>query len=182
MTHTLGLYIPESNDCKVQKVIDMSVYIESFNVENGLLEVTPPGYNCPVIIYVGKNFNTILTVSNLQIAQSNSNSVNMTLPDGIYHYRYSIDPNAQIFVEQDELRVCKLQVKYRDSIRRLFNDRVKYGIELFNSKLKELSYVNQLIQAAIIMVQDGNEDKEQSLELYNEAYTLLKDYNDCATC
>lgn len=184
MTHTLGLFVPDSNDCKVQRVSDMSTYIESddFPVENGLLEVTPPGYSCPVILSAAKNFDIVLNVSNLGIAQNYSSTMTMTLPDGIYHYRYSIDPNISIYVEKDVMRTCKLSAKYREAIRQLFNDRVSLGKELFNKKVRDLYFIFQLIQASVYMLEDGSTDKNQSLALYNEAYTLLKDYNDCISC
>jgi hypothetical protein len=182
MTHILGLYIPESNDCTTQKVIDASTYIESFPVENGLLEVTPPGYDCPVIISVIKNFNTVLTVSNLGISQGNSNSIGITLPDGIYHYKYSVDPNDDIYVEYDVMRTCKLSAKYREAIRQLFKKRVSLGKTIFSENLKQLSYIDQLIRTSQYMVQDGVGDKRAAVELYNEANSLLGDYNNCTTC
>lgn len=182
MVHTLGLLIPDSMDCKTQKVIDTSVYNPSLNVSNALLEVTPPGYGCPVIIEVNKNFNTTLTAVNLHIVQGYSSGVLANMPDGIYHYKYSVDPNTKIYVEFDKFRACKIRSRLRAAIRKLFLDKSKVGKELFHEGLKKLMYVEQLINAAVYMVDDNSEYNRRALELYNEAYSLIKDFNDCETC
>lgn len=182
MLHTLILSIPESNDCRVQNIFDSSIYNSSYIISNAILEVTPPGYDCPVILNTSKNFNILLNTSNLHLSQSSNGLIVNNLPDGIYHYKYSIDPNLRSFVEYDVLRTCKIMSKYRDAIRNIFDKRSTYTFDIFNQKLNSLLYISHLIEAAKAMVADDNQNNSSAIELYNEANTLLKDYNNCDVC
>lgn len=182
MVHTLILTIPDSNDCRVQKIFDSSIYNDSISISNALLEVTPPGYDCPVVLNTSKNFNILLNSSNLKMIQSNSGVITSNLPDGIYHYKYSVDPNVRMFVEYDVLRTCKIMSKYRDAIRKIFDRRATYTFDIFKQKLESLLYISQLIEAAKVMILDENGNNKNAIELYNEANVLLKDYNNCDVC
>lgn len=180
--HTLFLILPESNDCQTQKVLDGSIYSTVFPISNALLEVTPPGYDCAVVLNVYQNFNLLLNVTNLNIITSVNGTVVTNLPDGIYHYKYSVNPNVRSFIEYDKLRTCKLMGKYRQAIRKLFDRRSKYTFDIYNQKLNDLLYINHLITAAKYMVDDNNGDNSKAILLYDEATLLLKDSINCDVC
>lgn len=180
MKPQLNILIPQSVDCKTLIVQDISIYPVGSVFSNGLLEVTVPGFDCPVVFDVTKNFSLVLSSSNLKISQSSGiNSV--TLPDGIYDYKFSIDPNNTISVTKSEMRVCKLQAKLRTATRRLFAEKCNND-NLFRENLSKLNYIENLINASYYMMLDNNNNKSKSIALYNEASDLLKDIESCEVC
>jgi hypothetical protein len=182
MTHTLSLYIPDSTECSVQKVLDTSVYNESFTPTNLILEVTPPGYDCPVVFNPTKDFNITLSVSSLNIIQQSNTPGLTNLPDGVYNYKYSVNPNLKTIVEYNVLRTCKIFSRYKSAMKQLFAKRCKLTKGQFSDKLQELYWIEHLIQAAKYTVEDCEDKIPQGMEMYNEANNLLKDYKECESC
>ena len=180
MAHKLILLLPKAKDARTQKVLDSSIYLDGLTVVNCILEVTPPGYDCPVIFNTSKDFNITLNTANLKIYQSMSNGQLPNLPDGVYHFKYSIDPNTKLFVEYDMLRTSKIDVMVRNAMKELYNDKSKVGKTLFNDSLDNLLYIVNMLDTATYFVEDG--DIKRGTELYNEAYLLLKNYKKCKTC
>lgn len=180
MVHNLSVLIPTAKDCKTQKVLDSSIYNPSYPVITALLEVTPPGYDCPVVFQTAANFNITLNCANLHILQATNEGHFANLPDGVYKLKYSIDPNIRANVEYKFLRVCKLQVLIREEMKKLYNDKSKVGKTLFMDGLDQLLYIDNTVKAATYFVED--DDVTRGMELYNEAYELLKDYRKCKHC
>lgn len=181
MKPQLNIFVPDSIDCKTLIVQDISIYGPDITVANAILEVTLPSYTCPVIFNVTKGFTKVLSAADLELLQTSNINVSPSLPDGIYKFRFSIDPNLSIFVEKEEFRVCKIYSKLRNAIRKIFKDKCNNTV-IFRENLKKLNYIENLIKASVYMVQDENSDTNQAIKLYNEASELLNDIESCETC
>lgn len=156
----------------------MSSYNPDIPVENGVLEVTPPGFSCAVSFPVDQNFSITLNSSTLKVAPALQISELIDLPDGIYYYKYSIKPNDQLFVEYAALRTCNILQKYYYAICELFTDRVRITRKEFEDKRRALIWIKELIDGAIYKVQECAQEQD-GIEMYNEALRLLDRKNSC---
>lgn len=180
MKHHLSLFIAKDCDCATHKVLDASVYAVGAEVANALLEVTPPGYTCPVIYEVSQNFNLTLNIANLEIMQRVDGSPLGNMPDGIYHYKYSVDPNIKTAVEFERLRTCKLRAKIKDAYMKLLLEKWKLNNNAFREGLKKINYMEDLVKVAEFSAEDGQ--SKTAKVLYEEANNLVNDFNSCIEC
>ena len=110
--HQLSLELPDSNNIKVLRIFDTSIYSSDLSVDCGTLSIISPGYNLPVNIEVVPNFNLVLTACTLGIQSSGCEDASLPLPDGIYTIRYSVSPNSSVYVEYYHLRVTQTANRY----------------------------------------------------------------------
>lgn len=172
------LFVQEikTDDCKILRLADNSFYNPALPVTNGILEVTPPGYDCPVIFNVDQYFNVGLNSTTLKINTGMADSQLGALPDGVYAIKYSIKPNNSLFVEYDMLRNCQQVHQYINEICKLFTAKCDLTKKDFECKRTKLIWIRELIDAAKYKVDECGERKE-GLALYNEATNLLKELN-----
>ena len=177
MISKLGIQEIPGNDCKYLRLVDNSYYNPNLTITNEILEITAPGYDCPVVFNVDHHFNTVFNSSLLKINTSQPTHL-VPLPDGVYHIKYSINPNAAIFVEYDLFRNCQLQGRYAIAVCKLFSKKCFLPHREFESARKELIWIKELIDASKYIIEESC-DIKAGLELYNEAYALLNDVNKC---
>lgn len=163
-----------SNDCKYLRLVDNSYYNPAIDPTNEILEITPPGYDCAVIFNVDHHFNSVFNSITLKTYTAKL----VDLPDGVYHIKYSINPNEAIFAEMDMFRVCLLMSKYSKAICELFTKRCAITHKKFEEYRKQLIWIKELIDASKYLVEECCEIKA-GIELYNEASTLLDELNSC---
>jgi hypothetical protein len=182
MNHFLNLDISDTLTCATLRVTDASVYVTGFPVENAVLEVTHPGTDCPIIFSdILRDFNLILNANNLHI-MANDNNQSVSLPDGVYKFRYSINPNLSTFVEVYWFRTCKIMSSYRKKVQDLFLKKEDIVNSVFDKKTEELLQISFEIQAAKFFAEDRKDFKKAS-QLYNSANEKLgKLSNSCLTC
>lgn len=164
--------------CKTLKLIDASSYNPDIVTSNAILEVTPPGFSRPVVFPVQAGFSITLNSSTLNILPAVTLDQLIDLPDGIYYYKYSIQPNNQIFVEYSVLRMCQLSQKFYHAVCQLFSEREKITRREFEEKRRNLTWIKELMDAAKYQVEEcGHENS--AIEMYNEANRLLDRKNNC---
>ncbi len=178
MISNLEVSIVPTNNCKILKVVDNSIYNPNILVENAILEVTLPGYTCPVIFNVTPGFVLLLNSSSLNIAPASNYAALLPLPEGIYNIKYSIRPNNQLFIEYDYLRNCQQFQRYIVACCAFFDKKCTFCDNDVIKLRKDLNWIKELIDAAKFKVEDCGECGE-GLELYNEANTLLLKVNNC---
>lgn len=178
MISKLALQEIPSSDCKYLRLVDNSYYNPSLTIANEILEITPPGYDCPVVFNVDHHFNSVFNSTTLNINSSQSGSHLMPLPDGVYHLKYSINPNAALFVEYDLFRNCQLMSRYAQAICKLFSKKCDLSLKQFEESRRDLIWIKELIDASKYLVEECS-DIKAGLELYNEAYNLLNNVNKC---
>lgn len=182
MTSQIGLEVVDTRNVKTLRVLDSSFYNAKIKVECGTLEVTPPGYNNPVIFNVTKDFSIVLNSSNLKLAKVKVYSKLQALPDGVYKLKYSIKPNDDLWVTYDHLRVSKLLRDYYQQLCALKLQACEPDSDT-RSKIKKLREIRIYIDAAVAEVEEcGN--RGRGLELYDYAQKLLNKFKttDCPSC
>lgn len=172
MTSNLEIQESPGTSCKVLKLGDASSYNPDITPTDGVLEVTPPGFSCPVEFAVIPGFNIILNSGTLKIAPAVTTADLINLPDGVYKYRYSIAPNDQLYVEYLALRECAILQKYHLQICQLFASRPRITRKDFDVQRRHLIWIKELIDAAKYKVEECHEEHE-GIEMYNEANRLL---------
>lgn len=178
MITRLSLQEIPSNNCRFLRIADNSWYNPNIPVTNAILEVTPPGFSCPVVFPVTKLFNTALNSSLLKIAPASSYGDLLPLPDGVYAIKYSIAPNNELYIEYDLFRNCQLTQRYMKSICDLFSEQCDKTSREFAEARRKLIWIKELIDASKYMVEECGQAKK-GIELYNEASRLLSDVNGC---
>lgn len=180
MTSKLEIQELVGTSCKVLKLGDASSYNPDIDTTDGVLEVTPPGFSCPVEFAVLPGFSITLNSSTLNIAPAVTSEDLINLPDGVYKYKYSIAPNDQLYVEYSSLRECAILQKYYQEVCKLFASRIRVTPKAFQLMRRNLIWIKELIDAAKYKVEECLEE-EAGIELYNEANRLL-DHREGSYC
>ena len=102
--HILSLEIPTVSNCGLLCIKDTSQYSSELAIDCEELQVTLPGFTVPVLIKVDSGFDMCLTACILALQKTQCGTVQQDLPDGIYIIRYSVSPNAKVYVEYNHLR------------------------------------------------------------------------------
>ncbi len=178
MISNLEVHVETTNNCKILKIVDNSIYNPDITVENAILEVTVPGYNCPVVFNVTPGFVLLLNSSTLNIAVAATYAALLPLPEGIYKIKYSIKPNNQLFIEYDYLRNCQQFQRYVVACCTFFDKKCTFCDNDVIRLRKDLAWIKELIDAAKFKVEECDECGE-GLDLYNEANILLLRLNNC---
>lgn len=178
MVSELILDFPDTRNVKTLRVTDASFYNPKVPVECALLSVTPPGYLTAIDFNVKEGFSIVLNSSNLKIAKVKVYKELTALPDGIYTFRYSINPNEKIWVEYDYLRIDKLMKDYYSVLCAAKLQPYPHSKEA-RQKLRELRELRTYMDAAKGEVEEcGN--RTRGMELYKYAQQLISE--QCKTC
>jgi hypothetical protein len=68
--HQLSLELPDTNNIKVLRIFDTSIYADGVGQDCGVLSITSPGFNLPVNIEMLPGFNTTLTACTLGLQKT----------------------------------------------------------------------------------------------------------------
>lgn len=174
--HYLSILYGKNYDCKLFTLQDTSLYDGVSPLQNIVLEVRPPGSECfiPFTLINGwcsKTFNCF----DLNICCIND--CISVLPDGVYEFKYSIDPNIETLIEVQHLRICQLMKNYIKTIGIFLSKRCTYSHKENKEIEKFLIFTKYLIDAAIYEVEE-NFNTNGGLELYNEALKNINSLND----
>lgn len=113
--HQLSLEIVQTNNCSVIRLFDTSIYSPDLDIDCGIIQIIPPGFNETVTITVEPGFDFMLTACLLGIQTKDCGELANYLPDGIYNIKYSVSPNDKVYVEYNYLRTCQvLSTYYRE--------------------------------------------------------------------
>ncbi len=174
---SLALQEIPNTDCRFLRLADNSNYTEGIEVQNALLEITPPGYSCATF-YKDPSFNTVYNSSSLRINVATRKQDIIALPDGVYHIKYSIKPNTKLFVEYYLLRTCQILNRWGKAFNSLMESKCDLIKRDFDKQREELNWIKELIEASKYKV-DEKGDRKSGIEMYNEADRLLNEYNNC---
>jgi hypothetical protein len=182
MVSKLYLDIPETSNPKTIRVLDSSLYNEDINISCSRLEITPPGFDYPIVIEVTPYFNLALNTSTLGLEKVSKYSDLSDLPDGVYTFRYSIAPNDKVWVEYEYLRTQQLSNRYLTQYCKAKLSNLDPNRDQ-NKKLRQILDIRQMIDAAKAEVEFcGNRDK--GLEIYDFAAKNLSrlETGGCINC
>ena len=79
--HQLSLELPESNNIKVFRVFDTSIYADGMTIDCGTLRITSPGFNLPVSLETLPNFNLVLSACSLGLQRTACGENFQNIPD-----------------------------------------------------------------------------------------------------
>ena len=177
--HQLSLELPDTNNIKVLRLFDTSLYAEDLAIDCGTLRITSPGFNLPVAIEILKGFNIVLNACSLGLQRTNCQEASQPIPDGIYVINYSVAPNTSVFVEYNHLRTTQTTNKYFNLHCDLEMSACEPDADV-KEKLEELRLIKGFIDAAKAKVEYGHEP-QAGMELLIYAQKRLNKYaTECA--
>jgi hypothetical protein len=157
--HQLFLDIPHTNNPRIFRIFDTSIYTDKLEITCGALQITSPGFNSPKKIEVDPNFNLVLNACSLGIQNSNCGTTSEVLPDGIYIVRYSVSPNDKVYVEYNHLRITQFINKYNQMLASLEMAACEPSADI-KEQLNELRLIKSFIDAAKVKVEYCHENAE----------------------
>lgn len=161
--HQLSLELPDTNNIKVLRVFDTSIYADGVGKDCGTLSIISPGFNLPVDIEMLPGFNSTLTACTLGLQKSGCSDSVEPLPDGVYHIKYSMSPNTSVFVEYQHLRISLTNNRYHNLLCELEMSGCEPGADI-KEQLIELRLIKSFIDAAKAKVEYCH-DAEAGMEL-----------------
>jgi hypothetical protein len=175
MATNIKIVVLETHDVKTLNVADASQYPSNPPVvTNPTLLVTPPGFPVVSIAPFIVNGNNILTSDMLKITAP---GLVIPLPDGVYHFNYSIAPSATYSDSISFMRVNKLQEKFDRVFMTL--DMMECDREVKTQAKVQLNTIYLLIQGAIAAA--NNCATIEANKLYDKASAMLNamTHNNC---
>jgi hypothetical protein len=177
--HQLFVDVPHTNNPRVFRLFDTSIYSDMLAVNNGVLQITPPGFNTPKSISILPNFNLVLNACSLGLQSVDCGDTSEMIPDGIYIIKYSVSPNDQVYVEYNHLRVTQFLNKYNQKLAELEMAACEPPADV-KAQLEELRLIKSFIDAAKVKVEYAHENAEAMNLLIYAQKRLMK--LDCTTC
>lgn len=177
--HQLSLEVPDTNNIKVLRLSDSSLYADEVAVDCGVLRITSPGFNVPVAIEVLAHFNLVLNACTLGLQHQGCGSNSQAIPDGIYVINYSVAPNTSVFVEYNHLRTTQITNRYHNILAEVELAACEPDQDV-KEKLAELRLIKSFIDAAKAKVEYAHEP-EAGIELLVYAKKKLDRLNS-TTC
>lgn len=184
--HQLSLELPDTNNIKVLRIFDTSIYSDDISKDCGVLSITSPGFNLPVNIEMLPGFNTTLTACTLGLQKTGCAEAVQPLPDGIYVIHYSVSPNTSVFVEYNHLRITQTVNRYYNLLCDVEMAACEPGADV-KEKLVELRLIKSFIDAAKAKVEYCHQPEEGMDLLLYAKKRLDKITNNlcadsCSTC
>ena len=168
MANVLNIsYIP-ANSIKDLAIMDSSTY-DGFPL-SPILKITPPNFNEVTMPFLVGEMNSYTSIT-LGVDENITN-----IPDGIYHYEYSITPADDTRIKGSFMKVDRLLELFDTVFMKL--DMMECDRAIRTQDKVELSTIYFMIQGAI-SASNRCADKEAT-QLYNQAKRML-DYRmkDC---
>ncbi len=178
--HQLFLDIPHSNNPRILRISDNSVYTDLLDVKCGYLSITPPGFNTPIVIETSStNFSLVLTACSLGMQSNNCQEHLNVLPDGIYTIRYSVSPTDKVYVEYDHLRVTQFINRYNQKLADLEMAACEPSPDI-KAQLSELRLIKSFIDAAKVKVEECHQNEDgMNLLIYAQKRLMKLDQMSC---
>jgi len=169
--HQLSLELPDTNNIKVLRIFDTSLYADGMPVTCGTLQITSPGFNLPNVIEALPNFNLVLNACSLGLQRTGCGEVSQTIPDGIYVINYSVSPNTNVYVEYNHLRTTQTMNRYYNLLANLEMSGCEPSADI-KAQLSELRLIKSFIDAAKAKVEYAH-SPEDGMGLFNYAKKRL---------
>lgn len=171
-------FIPTMNP-SVMRIADASNY--SSNPTNQILTVLGPGYHTPGVINPTTHpFLLNLSVYDAGLMPTPTPIINYPeFPDGLYVVKYSINPNPDVYVEYNHLRITKFMNQLQKAYCKIDNAGCKPSAE-FEEDLKKLRLIENMVKAAVSQVEICHK-RETGLIMFQYASKLLDRFT-CKSC
>ena len=162
----LKIVAAQINDIDSLCIVDASTYPDNPPVVvDPFLTVTPPGFPMVSIDFNVNEFNIITT----DIIELTPPGVHGPMPDGIYRFKYTIDPPQTNHAELSVFKVDRLQEKFDKVFMSL--DMMECDMAIKKQAKVNLNTVYLLIQGAIAAANSCAEI--EAYKLYDKASQML---------
>lgn len=151
-------------------IADISTY--SVNPTNTSMQVFVPGYNIINVTFIPK----VVNIYNATNLISGITEISTPLPDGIYTFKYSVNPNTVNLIEKSFMRTSTIDCKYYKAFLALEFGCNCNGFDNKNLKNK-LQDIRLLIDGSIAA--SNQCDTITAYELYCKADNLLNKIKTC---
>lgn len=173
-TLSLNIVVVPTYNTETIAVLDASTYPTSPpSVSNPTLEINVPGFGLVYKTFVVNSTN-VYNSTDLGITTAGNE---LSIPDGIYCFKYTVDPAATYYVEKSIIRVDKLQEKFDEAFMRL--DMMECDGPIKKQAMVTLNTIYFFIQGAIAAA--NNCSSVDAERLYTKADTMLDHFmaNNC---
>jgi hypothetical protein len=174
----LDLIMLDTHNSYTLAIGDISTYPTGFVISTPTMEVTPPGFPTVSLAFSSQSI-SIYNAFNLGICSIEDLSESTSLPDGIYKFKYSINPAYKHYVEKTVLRIDVLQEKFDKAF--LKTD-MSCDTNMKERDSKLLREINLNIQGAIAAANSCA--LKLAMDLYRRADKQIDDFINqrCYTC
>lgn len=168
-TLSLNIVVTPTYNTETLAVVDASTYPTSPpTVTTPTLEINVPGFGLVYKTFV-VNATNIYNSTDLGITTAGNE---VSLPDGIYCFKYTVDPANENYVEKSIMRVDKLQEKFDEAFMRL--DMMECDGPIKKQSMVTLNTIYFFIQGAIAAA--NNCSSVGAEKLYTKADTMLDNF------
>jgi hypothetical protein len=170
MANTLKLIVLPTYSTLTMAIVDASVYDDINTLVSPTLEINIPGYPTPI-------YDTSFVPGETNIYDSTDLGITTTgneesLPDGIYCFKYTVDPPLENYVDLSIIRVDKLQQKFDEAFMQL--DMMECDRAIKNQAKVNLNTIWFFLQGAIASA--NNCATIEAGKLYLKANAMLDSF------
>lgn len=176
----LSLEVPDVSSCEKLRIKDSSFYDFKCDLEKGTLQIRPPGFDW-VEFHEHPFFDNFYNSKSLKIQKGDCNEDLMSLPDGVWTINWMMGEDIKTVIQYYHLRNCRQMSCYKKVVCNLFEAECKLTRAEFEKQSADLMSIYQRILAAKWMVEEKGE-KEEGMQLYNEAERMLNYYRHECGC
>lgn len=173
-TLNLDIIILPTYSTYTMAVVDISTYpTDPPSVTSPTLQVDVPGFDTVYLDFTVQETN-VLNSTLLGITEAGSET---SIPDGIYHLKYTVNPAYENYVEKTIMRVDKLQEKFDEVFMQL--DMMECDGAIKKQAKVNLNSIYFFIQGALAAANNCATDKAE--KLYEQASKMLDNMisNNC---
>ena len=157
---------------------DTSIYTPLLPISCPELQILPPGFGVPTVISVQSGFDLVLNACSIGLLHPPSCASSCpVLEDGIYNIRYSVSPNASVWVEYNFLRVTKAVNTLNELLCKLPLQCALPSQEL-EYDINNITMIREYLNAAQIYVGQMNRPAD-GINMYRFALTLIEKMSTC---
>lgn len=171
--HILLLSEGKSANEGVLLLNDISIYAPTIPVLCPTLEILPPGYRTPAVLTITPGAHLVLNACSVGILPTTGCAdCAPDLPDGIWHLRYSVSPNNEVYVEYNLLRIVEAWNRLNEILCHM-NLQCQLPDKELEYTVYQCAIIREYLIAAKTMVEDQH-DNEGGINVYRYAYSLIE--------
>jgi len=166
---TLDIVILPTFDVETLAIVDASTYDDDPPVVTSpTIEITPPNFDTVSLTFTVESTN-IFNSTDLGISVAGSEE---PLPDGLYCFKYTVDPEETYYVEKTIFRVDQLQEKFDGAFMKL--DMMECDGAIKKQSFVDLNSIYFFIEGAKAAA--NNCATVEAVKLYNKANSMLDQF------
>jgi len=152
---------------------DISLYAPTIPVLCPTLEILPPGYRTPAVLTITPGAHMVFNACTVGILPvTGCMNCAPDLPDGIWHLRYSVSPNDQVYVEYNLLRITEAWNRLNEILCHM-NMHCNLPDKELEYTVYQCSIIREYLYAAKALVEEEHRN-EDGINIYRYAYSLIE--------